>query len=471
MALNVSKKTSPQDVDSSAKGDLIVNNGSDIVSLPAGSDGQVLTANSVTTEGIEWAALGGLNLTEVKYITTTTIQKPTAGTFFISSNPGGVFDFIGTDENTVAYSNVVTDDEVDILGNGVTDLPGLVDKNYSTNAFNFNSNFLVVDLKRPAYFNLEAIGLSMENNGATRTYNFEGSNDGTNWDAIETNLGISIENGYVNITDNNNFYRYFRITRPGNSTTHNWKEFEMFGEIVPSNPTYNIVDADNNKMLLVPFGNPTQVNMPTGVGTNGFTCQITATVSAALPITINPLPGVTFIGQNFTIDNVGEVATIIQANPDTYVVSISRGKLPLSAKGDLLTHDGNENVVQTIGADDSILIADSTEASGIRWDSVDSVVGNPFTAQRLDLNSALQLTGSNARYLYLSAVGGTQDVVLTDPPSTNDFFYIVNRDSNNPIQIKEIAAGGVVQTLNSVTPAAQCHYDGTEWQIISFGTI
>jgi len=144
---------------------------------------------------------------------------------------------------------------------------------------------------------------------------------------------------------------------------------------------------------------------------------------------------------------------------------------PTTTKGDLSVHDGAGEVRQGVGSDDTVLIADSTQSTGVRWDSVGSVSASPFTSQRLDISSAYQLTASNARYIYVAASGGTQDLILTDPPTINDFFYIVNRDGANPIQIKEIAAGGVVATINSVTPIAQCHYDGTEWQILTFGTI
>ena len=135
-----------------------------------------------------------------------------------------------------------------------------------------------------------------------------------------------------------------------------------------------------------------------------------------------------------------------------------------SAKGDLIVNNGSDIVSLPIGTNNQVLIADSAESTGIKWDDVSTVVSTPFTSQRLDLSSTLQLTSSNARYLYLSAVGGTQDVILTDPPSTNDFFYVVNRDGTNPIQIKETAAGAVEQTLTTASEHVQCHYDGTEWQ-------
>ena len=41
------------------KGDLLVENGSNVVRLPVGSNGQVLTANSSSSEGVEWAAAAG----------------------------------------------------------------------------------------------------------------------------------------------------------------------------------------------------------------------------------------------------------------------------------------------------------------------------------------------------------------------------------------------------------------------------
>lgn len=40
------------------KGDLLVYNGSDYVALPAGEDGQLLTANSGASAGLEWTSRG-----------------------------------------------------------------------------------------------------------------------------------------------------------------------------------------------------------------------------------------------------------------------------------------------------------------------------------------------------------------------------------------------------------------------------
>ena len=41
------------------KGDLIVDNGTNNVRLPVGTNGYVLTADSTATEGLKWAAAGG----------------------------------------------------------------------------------------------------------------------------------------------------------------------------------------------------------------------------------------------------------------------------------------------------------------------------------------------------------------------------------------------------------------------------
>ena len=448
------------------KGQLLTHDGIEEVNLAAGSDGQVLTIASATSEGLEWKEIGGLNLTETKQAIGNATFKPEGSGTYTTGAPPGVFDFIGTDEDTVAYSNVSDDDEVDFLLDGFFLNGRLVNKSFAGSTTNLNNGGdIVVDLKRNAYINPTAVGINVSS--GTGNVLIEASNNAISWDTIGT---ANITGDQYHPVSTVQFYRYFRFTnQSGNFKS--WFELEIYGYITPAVPNYDIVDADNNKLLLVGLGNSVTVDLPTGIGANGFTCQITPTNSAALPITINPEAGVTFIGQSFTIDNVGEVATIYQVATDIYVVSVSRGKLPLSLKGDLLTHDGSEPVVQTIGADNTVLTADSAEASGVAWKDVDTIVSTPFTAQRLDLASTLQLTASNARYLYLAATGGTQDVILTDPPSANDFFYIVNRDGANPIQIKETAAGGVVQTINSTTPIAQCHWDGITWQIITLGNI
>jgi len=61
------------------KGDLIVDNGTNNVRLPVGTNGHVLTADSTVTEGLKWAAAGGISSANIQEFTsagTSTWTKP-----------------------------------------------------------------------------------------------------------------------------------------------------------------------------------------------------------------------------------------------------------------------------------------------------------------------------------------------------------------------------------------------------------
>lgn len=46
---------------------------------------------------------------------------------------------------------------------------------------------------------------------------------------------------------------------------------------------------------------------------------------------------------------------------------------PLATKGDLITHDGTNSVRQAVGANNTIVVADNTQANGLKWQALESV--------------------------------------------------------------------------------------------------
>lgn len=197
---------------------------------------------------------------------------------------------------------------------------------------------------------------------------------------------------------------------------------------------------------------------------------------------------------------------------------------PLLNKGDIYVFDGTSNVPLPVGADGQILSANSAESTGLEWINftgsgeantasnlgageglfaskvaedlqfkslvagtnitldvaADTITvnssgggggGGGFTSLRVDMTGDLTLTPSTAHYIYLDPQGSTYDVVLTDPPNTDDFFYIVNRTGNGEANIKETSTSSTAVTLDNINKVAQCHYDGTEWIIIVNGAV
>lgn len=75
---------------------------------------------------------------------------------------------------------------------------------------------------------------------------------------------------------------------------------------------------------------------------------------------------------------------------------------PLTAKGDLLTHDGATEVIRTVGANDTVLTADDSTADGLSWKPISG--GSPVVT---DADAILGIVGDNA-------IGNAGDTIKWD---------------------------------------------------------
>lgn len=90
------------------------------------------------------------------------------------------------------------------------------------------------------------------------------------------------------------------------------------------------------------------------------------------------------------------------------------------------------------------------------------------TSNRQIINAPLQLDSGSAIYQFIGASGSTRDVILPDPPSTNDHYIIKNIFQDGfDINIKGTLLGPPIVTLGKSTLKyiAECIYDGVEYQI------
>ncbi len=104
-----------------AKGDLLVHNGSSLQNLSAGSNGEVLQANSATTTGLEWAP-SAAGATELDNLNDVSINAPTSGHFLKHD---------GTDFKNVSPADVRTALDVPTNAALVSGLAGKADANHS----------------------------------------------------------------------------------------------------------------------------------------------------------------------------------------------------------------------------------------------------------------------------------------------------------------------------------------------------
>jgi hypothetical protein len=102
------------------------------------------------------------------------------------------------------------------------------------------------------------------------------------------------------------------------------------GGVTPGGPNYSIQYNDNGQL----------------VGSSGFT--------------YNPT------GNILSVPNIAVSGQITFSNPLPTFNNLS----PLTTKGDLLTHDSTNNIRLGVGADGSVLVADSASPSGLSWQTI-----------------------------------------------------------------------------------------------------
>lgn len=86
----------------------------------------------------------------------------------------------------------------------------------------------------------------------------------------------------------------------------------------------------------------------------------------------------------------------------------------------------------------------------------DPAGGGGFTVNSETLAATKSLASGNDIVQALDPNGTARDVVLSDPPTNNDHFVIINNSdglsaSGNTLNIKETGAGPIIQTLDDTT--------------------
>lgn len=129
-----------------------------------------------------------------------------------------------------------------------------------------------------------------------------------------------------------------------------------------------------------------------------------------ISVTQYPLPPSSAAGDEYTVQfNIaGGLAgdSLFTYDPDTNLLTVTNihvtGEItfddpvptfdnlsPLTTKGDVLTHDGTNNVRVGVGTDGQALVADSAEVNGVKWGDVGSV-----TSVDVDGNDGITVSGS-----------------------------------------------------------------------------
>lgn len=179
--------------------------------------------------------------------------SPTTTLTYVSNgDTNGVFYYLGTDKNTVAFTNPAASGKVIITGSNpfpgrnANDLVGRNNTSYSSGGESGIGQTITIDLginRKLALKTYTFSGRADENGYHLRSWNFRGSNDSSAWTILDTQVNNSTIglNTYYNKTlaSESIGFRYFQIITTGNDssgfTALSGNEIELYGTLTETN--------------------------------------------------------------------------------------------------------------------------------------------------------------------------------------------------------------------------------------------
>lgn len=140
----------------------------------------------------------------------------------------------------------------------------------------------------------------------------------------------------------------------------------------------------------------------TGTASQVTVSASTGAITISLPATIN-------VDTSGNAANVtGTVAIANGGTGQTTKIAAFDALSPTTTKGDLIVSDGTDNVRQAVGANNYVLTADSTQATGIKW--------APASGSGLTISNDTS-TATNLYPTFASATSGAMSTIYTSDPN------------------------------------------------------
>ena len=224
-------------------------------------------------------------------------------------------------------------------------------------------------------------------NSNSTAWTLEGSTDGVLWTPLTQGAPTNLGNNWSLIpVTNSTPYSYYRILH-GDANSKDLFAIKFFG-------TYNNFDIsfslDDEATIIATHGNSGKIYMPNAVEINAqvnYYCIIYNVGTGDFTFDL-------FTGATAFVDNTngkleqGE-QLIIRYDGTNWELYEIGSSIDLGTKGALLSHDGVESSILTVGANDTFLVADSAETTGLKWSTVNlNTISSPtsdydFNSQKI----------------------------------------------------------------------------------------
>jgi len=298
------------------KGDLLVENGANVVRVPVGTDGDILLADSSEASGVRWA----------DFLAPTEIYNT------IWAEENGV---LANGSNEWSY------------GNGATGAIGIV-ATYSGTI-------------KKCFIECDSAGTSVSINvminfvsAGTATFN-------SSSEIFEFNTAIAFSEGDIIGFQTNTVVGTWRDARVGVSLIQ-----EVIGLKGDTGSGSNVTLRDSGAPIGI-FDTINFNDLLSVTDDGGGTASIDVEESNIDHTAI----------QNVGTNTHAQIDSHIGSNSNPHSVTIDQ-VTPTNTKGDLIVEDGSNAVRKAVGSDGEVLVADSGEATGLNWSTRSKVVQSDY---------------------------------------------------------------------------------------------
>lgn len=306
----------------------------------------------------------------------------------------------------------------------------------------------------------------------TGTYKFiiKDSNDNTleTYDDVQSFSGLINTAGALSIASN------LSDLNDNDTAITNLETGATGGDIVQASRTQTLtnktIDADNNTISNLAHG--AEVDQPSsGVhGVNGSIVGTTDTqtlTSKTIVVANNTIT--TASSGNLSATELNNALSELQTDIDTRAVAADYiAKSALTAKGALISASASATPsILTVGADNTVLIADSAQAAGVKWGSVSGLSTLAVTSKTTTYTATtgddviLCDTSGGAWTLTLYAASGNAGRQLRIKKTTNDFSALTI-DGNASETIDGATTRKLITQYDEMTLVC----DGSNWHIL-----
>jgi sulfur carrier protein ThiS len=253
---------------------------------------------------------------------------------------------------------------------------------------------------------------------------------------VKTNGSKELVSGQIDLTSSNEVSGALPIANGGTGQT---SQTAAMDALSPTTTKGDLLVDNGTNVIRVAVGTDGQVlkansGTASGVEWGAESVDLTSEVTGALPIA-----------------NGGTGETAQTAAFDALS--------PLTTLGDILAHDGTNNIRVAVGTDGQVLVADSAEPSGVKWDTNTPVTplttkGDLYTYdtgdQRLPVGTDGQvLVANSAETTGLEWVDVPENTEITSLDDTDSPVTVADADSSR-IYSFDTSAGAVSVALPAV---------------------